>query len=103
MRSTIRGQIQDALGLACSAQSDRAIARGRAEILALPREQVLEHIESVATATLPFEEWEYRRLLELYEQLDTGLLQRLVARGESSSDADIREAADDFRHRITAA
>jgi len=79
------------------AQSIRAITRGRTEILSLPRSQVLEHIESVAAATLPFEEWEYRRLLELYEQLDAGLVQRLVSRGLASTDADIREAAEDFR------
>ena len=76
----------------------RAITRGRTEILALPRARVLEVIESVATETLPLsEEWEYRRLLELYRELDAGLLQRLLTGGLASDDADIREAAEDFR------
>ena len=97
MSESIRDQIRDALEYACRCQSMRAINRGRAEILALPRTSVLEVIESVAAETLPLsEEWEYRRLLELYRELDAGLLQRLVASGLASTDADIREAAEDF-------
>ena len=99
MSDTIREQIQNALQYACTAQSMPAISRGRTEILALPRTQVLEHIEVIAATTLTFEEWEYRRLLEVYEQLDAALLKRLVAKGAASDDPDIREAAEDFRHR----
>ena len=76
----------------------RAITRGRKEILALPRDRVLEAIECLAEETLLLsDEWEYRRLLELYRKLDERLLQRLVARGLTSADAEIREAAEDFR------
>ena len=98
MSDAIRDQIRNALEYACRAQSMSAITRGRTEILSLPRARVLEVIESVAVETLPLsEEWEYRRLLELYRELDAGLLRRLVASGLASADADIREAAEDFR------
>jgi hypothetical protein len=97
MSDEIRDQIRNALEYACRCQSLPAIRRGRTEILSLPRAIVLEVIESVAAEKLPLsEEWEYRRLLELYRELDTGLLQRLVASGLVSADADIREAAEDF-------
>jgi hypothetical protein len=97
MPDEIRERIRNALESACMAQSMPAITRGRTEILALPRERVLEIIESVAAETLPLsEEWEYRRLLELYQDLDAGLLQRLVASGLASDDPAIREAAEDF-------
>ena len=102
MLHAIRDQIRDALGYACRAQSDRAITRGRNEILALPRERVLQLIEDVAAETLPLsDEWEYRRLLELYELLDKGLLQRLVAAGLASGNPEVREAAEDFRDAAT--
>jgi hypothetical protein len=67
-------------------------------MLALSRERVLELIEDVAVKTLRLsDDWEYRRLLEVYERLDEGLLRRLVASGLTSSNPAVREAAEDFR------
>jgi len=60
----------------------------------------MERIESTVSETLPFEEWEYRRLLELYEMLDHSLLLRLIARGLSSDDCDLRMAAEDFQQKV---
>ena len=58
---------------------------------------MLERIEGIADRTLNYDDdWEYRRLLELYERLDANLLSRLVSRGIESPNADIAEAAQDF-------
>jgi hypothetical protein len=64
----------------------------------MPRDEVLKNIERVAADSLPLgDEWEYRRLLELYQQLDPGLQHRLVEGGLGSDNPEIREAAEDFR------
>jgi hypothetical protein len=90
--------LKDAVSLACQPSYVPKITRGRAEVLAMPRAWVLAHIEQVAYENLNLtDEWEYRRLLELFQQLDIGLVQRLVVHGQKSPDADIREAAEDFR------
>jgi hypothetical protein len=84
------------LELACQAQNARNIVLGRAAILALPHDWLLANLEGYAEPLLQLEdEWEYRRLAELYEPLDDQLLRRLVVRGMASSDAGIREAAED--------
>ena len=86
------------LELACQPQNAGLIVQGRSRVLALPREWVLEHIEPVATAALNLsDEWEYRRLLELAELLDPGLLERFVSLGLGDPDPDVHEAAEDFK------
>ena len=101
MTDTFRDDLRAALGRACQAQNAGVITQGRRDILAMPREAVVESIELVATECLPLgEEWEFRRLLELYAELDRGLLNRLVESGLASDAAEIREAAEDFRDRL---
>jgi hypothetical protein len=57
----------------------------------------LTDIESVATECLDLnDEWEFRRLLELYEMLDEQLLRRLVEHGSHSKNPEVREAAEDY-------
>ena len=98
MTDTFENDLRAALGLACQAQNTAIIIHGRHKILALPRDAVLQSIERIAADSLPLnDEWEFRRLLEVYEQLDPELLQRLVETGLASSNAEIKEAADDFR------
>jgi hypothetical protein len=64
----------------------------------MPREWVVEHLEMVACDVLDLGDyWEYRRLLELAQLIDGGILARLVAFGLKSSDPDITDAANDFR------
>jgi hypothetical protein len=90
--------LKAAVSQACQPSYVPKIIRGRAEVLAMPRSWVLAHIEQAAYETLDLNDyWEYRRLLELFQQLDNGLVQGLVVRGLHSPDADIREAAEDFR------
>jgi hypothetical protein len=97
MSAGFQEQLRAALERACRAQNDSVITRGRAEILAMPRDLVLQNIEALAPLTLPLDEdWEYRRLLELFAELDAPLLQRLITRGLKSANPEVREAAQDF-------
>jgi len=85
------------LELACQAQNVRNIVLGRTALLGLPRDWLLLNIEHYAEPLLQLgEEWEYRRLGELYAQVDNELLRRLVDRGFSSRDEAIRQAAQDL-------
>lgn len=93
--------LRSSLELACQPQNAGLIVQGRSRVLALPREWVLEHIEPVATAVLNLSDyWEYRRLLELAELLDLGLLQRFVSLGLGHPDPDVHEAAEDFKSEL---
>ena len=68
--------------------------------MAMPRAWAVEHIEWVAEPLVQLnDDWEYRRLLELHEGLDGGLLLRLAKRGLQNSNVDIRDAASDFIER----
>jgi hypothetical protein len=92
------------LGCGCQAQNARSITLGRLVAVEIPREWFVARIEGVASRVLNLEdEWEYRRLLELYSGVDEGLLRRLIAHGLGSANADIREAAVEglaFRNRV---
>lgn len=85
------------LKLACHSQNIANIEIGRKGILAIPKEWVLHHIEQLAEPLLQLEDdWEYRRLLEVYELLDDSLKRRLAVRAKNHSNPDIREAGEDF-------
>jgi hypothetical protein len=89
------------LELACQSQHTGNIERGRKALLRLPRDWVLQHIERVAEPLLQLnDEWEYRRLLEVYEHLDKELVQKLVYRGLTSQNPEIRETAADYRESL---
>lgn len=81
----------------CQAQNDCNIRLGREAAAEVPRDWILDRVEVIAERVLNLEdEWEYRRLLELYGGLDEGLVRRLVARGRLSDVPEIREAAEDY-------
>jgi hypothetical protein len=87
-----------AVQLACRPQNAGRIVAGRQQVLAMPRTWVIEYLERVAAASLNLSDyWEYRRLLELADLLDQELVQRLVLLGLDSTNADVREAAEDYR------
>ncbi len=93
--------LRAAVQLACQPQNASRIVAGRRRVLAMPRLWVLEHIEGVAAHALDLADyWEYRRLLELAEQLDANLTRRLIPLGLVSGDPDVREAAEDFKARL---
>jgi hypothetical protein len=88
------------LELACRAQHVGNIELARRYLVSIPREWLLDQIEPLAEELITSGgEWEYRRLLELYERLDDDLLRRLVARGLLSDNEEIKEAAEDFGQR----
>ena len=90
--------LRSAVQLACRPQNAGRIMAGRHQVLALPRDWVLERIEQVAVEALDLSDyWEYRRILELAALLNGALVQRIVAPGLNSLDPDVREAAQDFR------
>jgi hypothetical protein len=90
--------LKTSLLLACQPSYIPLIEQGRAEVLALPRTDVLEQLESMAATSLNLDDyWEYRRLLELAQLLDTAMVQRIVKWGLNSADPDVREAAIDFQ------
>jgi hypothetical protein len=94
--------LRTAIQLACQPQNAGRIMAGRQQVLAMPRPWVIERIEQVVTEALDLSDyWEYRRLLELADLLDADIVQRLVSLGLGSYDADVREAAEDFRVRPT--
>jgi hypothetical protein len=66
------------LELACQAQNILNIELGRASLVALPRNWLLEKIEEASKPLLDEnDEWEYRRLLEVYWKLGEGLVRNL--------------------------
>jgi hypothetical protein len=70
---------------------------GQDVILRLPREWLLDRIESVAEPLLQNGSYDdYRRFLELYIKIDPLLTERLAMKAAASSDSDIREADEDF-------
>jgi hypothetical protein len=85
------------LELACQAQHIANISLGRMALRALPRDWLLQNIERYAEPLLELEdEWEYRRLLEVYEHLDDDLVHRLAVRGLTSPQSGIREVGQEW-------
>jgi hypothetical protein len=88
------------LELACRAQHVGNIQIGRQYLQFIPRAWLLDHIQPAAEALIASrDDWEFRRLLELYELLDLTLLKALVSRGQSSDHDLVREAAQEFAAR----
>lgn len=81
----------------CQSANVRNILLGRAAAAEIPRDWLLGHIEAVAERTLNLDdEWEYRRLLELYDLLDPRLATRLVKRGIENRNDEVQEAAKEY-------
>jgi hypothetical protein len=79
----------------------RDVVLCREAIVSLPRSWVLDRIESAAEELLSDGgEEEYRRLLELYAELDAGLTRRLAERAARHPDKVVREAGTDFLRRL---
>lgn len=71
-------------------------------ILSLPREWVLNNIESVTAELLKdAEPLDYRRFLELYSLLDRNLALRLAERARNHSDEEVAEAGEEFVEKLT--
>ena len=81
--------------------SHGAVGAIRELIKTLPKEWVISNIERLAEPLLVNGTYdEYRRLLELYLEIDTELTKRLAKKAIQSKDFDIREAGEDFLMKI---
>lgn len=69
---------------------------GRAGLLVIPRNWLLENIKEAIQRVLNLDdEWEYRRLLEVLWKIDKGLVYEFTIRGLYSDNAEVRETARD--------
>ena len=101
LKESVAGKVLSyLLGLACQAQNVHNITLGRMALLNIPRVWLVEHIKAVAEPLVALnEEWEYRRLLELYENLDAGLTTDHLLRGLVSPNPDIQSTAQAYLKR----
>ena len=73
----------------------------RQAILSLPKTWLIENIEKSTEPLLKDgTDEEYRRLLELYIQIDRELTERLAKRALKHENPDIREAGEDFQNYV---
>ncbi|MEW6494803.1 MAG: hypothetical protein AB1589_20135 [Cyanobacteriota bacterium] len=89
----------DLVDLASVSHSDIELCRK--VILSLPKTWLLANIEKSAEPLLQDgTDEEYRRLLELYIDIDRELTQRLAIRALQQDDPDIREVGEDFQNYL---
>lgn len=87
--------------MACKCQHIANITLGREQILSLPRQWAIDNINSAVDTMLDLnDEWEFQRLLEVYQKLDKGLLDGLISRGLKSENAEINQAALELQSQI---
>ena len=87
------------INLVSVGHSDITLVRNT--VLSFDKKWLLDHIETQAESVLENgADEEYRRLLELYIQLDDGLTQRLVAKALQHPDIDIQEVGEDFENYL---
>jgi len=90
-----QGLFDDLVDLALVSHSDIELCRKT--ILSLPKKWLLANIEKSAEPLLEDgTDEEYRRLLELYMDIDRKLAQSLAQRALEHGDPDIREVGEDF-------
>lgn len=94
-----QGLFDDLIDLASVGHSDIELVRQ--VILSFPQSYLLAQIESSAKIVLESgTDEEYRRLLELYLEIDISLVKRLTDRALKSSDPDISEVGEDFQNYL---
>jgi hypothetical protein len=88
--------------VALAAVGHRDISLCREVILLMPRDWVIENIEIYSYEILKEGgEEEYRRLAELFYNLDRRLLSHLIERALESNDAGIREVGEEFFQKLS--
>ena len=85
------------LRIACQSTHIGNIQLGRDTLAAISRDWLGERIHDIAVRTLNFnDDWEFRRLAEIYQMLDGRLLTNLCQLGKQSENPAIQEVATDF-------
>jgi spore cortex formation protein SpoVR/YcgB (stage V sporulation) len=93
----IDGNLAMALELACQCQRVEHIVRGRRLVGEYIVQLGVETVEKHAHTCLDLEdEWEYRRLGEIFVEHSPPALERHIAGGLRSANPEVREAATDF-------
>lgn len=103
-QSIVSLAVQFLLSLACQASNSANIELGRNGLESIPRNWLLSNIEREAQFLLDMDdEWEYRRLSEVYFELDVDLAKKLARLGQESKNEEVVEAATDLWDWITEA
>jgi hypothetical protein len=93
--SQIRLLFSFLLERACQCQNMGNIILGRSTLKEIPESVRLAHLEETANRVLDLEdEWEFRQLLWVYDELGRGeAFDRLILKGLASPDPELRAAA----------
>ncbi len=95
----IDGNLVMTLELACQSQRVEHIVRGRKLVGVYIASEGVETVETHAYDHLFLEDdWEFRRLAEIYEEHSREALARLVDFGLRSKNPEVVEAANDFKN-----
>lgn len=77
------------------------LRRVRQLILTIPKDWLTDNIEKAAEPLLTTgDDEEYRRLLELYIQIDDELAIKLAKRAQASTDPNIRDVGEEFMEEL---
>lgn len=86
------------LSFACSATNITPIDIARNCLQQFPTDWISEKIKQTAFSSINiYDDWDYRRLLELSELISEDLLNWVISLGENSDNPDILEAVNDFK------
>jgi len=89
------------LSYACQSQNIAPIMLGRKLFPQFPCDWISARIKEVCLSALDInDDWDYRRLLELAGNISDELLQWVIGLAPMSSNAEVTEAADDFREMM---
>ncbi len=92
--STQNSILKYLLELACESQNIRNISLGRQALWSIERKWLISRIEDAAEPLIQLgNEWEYRRLIELYWHIDALLVSRLAQRGQNHKNQEIHFTA----------
>jgi hypothetical protein len=97
--TVIDGNLVMTLELACQSQRDEHIVRGRRLIGEYIASKGVETVETHAFDHLSLDDdWEFRRLAEIYWEHSPEALDRLIDFGLRSENPEVVEAANDFKN-----
>ena len=89
------------LSYGCEAQNELPITISRECLKQFPADWITEKIMRLVFKSINlYDEWEYRRFLEIAELISDDLLEWVISIAHYSKDPEIIEAASDFTERL---
>ena len=86
------------MSCACCGQNELPIMFGREVLVSLPQEWICEKIKDLVFKSINiYDDWDYRRFLELSKMISDDLLDWAISISNHSQNPDIIEAAEDFK------